>query len=126
MTVLPKFALVLIAACAVSTGAIAQKVYKCGASYSQIPCPDGVAIEAGDARSGAQKAAATQASKAQAKQGQALEKERLKDEAQARAADQALAKAQSKKEAAENKPAAKKKSKEPEYFTAKSAAAAKK
>jgi hypothetical protein len=126
MPALSKFALVFIAACSVSTWATAQKVYKCGSSYSQIPCPDGVAIDAQDKRSSAQKAAATQTSKAQAKQAQALEKERLKDEAQTRAADQARAKAQSKQEMAEDKPAAKKKSKEPEYFTAKSTAAAKK
>lgn len=114
-----KFALVLIAVCAVSTGATAQKIYKCGSSYSQIPCPDGVAVEASDTRTSAQKAAANQTSKSQAKQAQALEKERLKDEAQARAADQALAKAHSNKTPAESKPATKKKSKEPEYFTAK-------
>lgn len=119
MSLPAKFALLLIAACAVSTGAMAQKVYKCGSSYSQIPCPDGAAVETGDARTGAQKAAATQASKAQAKQAQALEKERLKDEAQARATDQAFAKAQGKTDQPAPKPMAKKKSKEPEYFTAK-------
>ena len=119
MTVPTKFALVLIAACALSTGAMAQKIYKCGSSYSQIPCPEGVPVEASDTRTSAQKTAANQASKSQAKQAQALEKERLKDEAQARAADQALAKAHSKKEPTDSKPAAKKKSKEPEYFTAK-------
>lgn len=119
MTVSLKFALVLIAACAVSTGATAQKIYKCGSSYSQIPCPDGVAVEASDARTSAQKTAANQTSKSQAKQAQVLEKERLKDEAQARAADQAMAKAHSKKDPTDSKPAAKKKSKEPDYFTAK-------
>lgn len=114
-----KLALILIAACAASTAATAQKIYKCGSSYSQIPCPEGVTVEASDTRTAAQKNAANQASKSQAKQAQALEKERLQDEAQARAADQALAKAQGKKEAVENKPATKKKSKEPEFFTAK-------
>ncbi len=98
---------------------MAQKVYKCGSSYSQIPCPDGVTVEAEDARTKAQKSAATQNSKSQARQAEALEKERLKDEAQARAADQALAKAHSNKTPADSKPATKKKGKEPEYFTAK-------
>ena len=31
--------IILIAACALSTGATAQKTYKCGNSYSQLPCP---------------------------------------------------------------------------------------
>ena len=121
-----KFALILIAACAASTGAIAQKVYKCGSSYSQIPCPDGVTVEAEDARTKGQKSAATQNSKSQARQAEALEKERLKDEAQARAADQAWAKALHKKEPSGSKPKAKTKSKEPEYFTAKPPPPAKK
>ncbi|MDZ7922419.1 hypothetical protein [Rhodoferax sp.] len=114
-----KFALFLIAACVVSTGTQAQKIYKCGSSYSQIPCPDGVAVDAQDPRSNTQKTEAKQASKSQAKLADAMEKERLQDETQARAADQALAKAQNKKEPTSGKPAAKKKSKEPEYFTAK-------
>ncbi len=121
-----KLALVLIAACAAFTGAMAQKVYKCGSSYSQIPCPDGVTVEADDARTKAQKSAATLNNKSQARQAEALEKERLKDEAQARATDQAWAKAQHKKEPPGSKPEAKKKNKEPEYFTAKPPAPAKK
>lgn len=120
-----KFALVFIAACAVSTGVTAQKIYKCGSSYSQIPCPDGVTVEASDARTSAQKAAAGQASKNQSKQADALEKERLKDEAQARTADQALAKARTPKASTTSKAVAKKKSKDPEYFTAKPPAPAK-
>ncbi len=116
-----KFALVFIAACAISTGAMAQKIYKCGASYSQIPCPDGVALEASDARTNAQKSDADKSTKNQAKQGQALEKERLTDEARARAADQAQVKAQEKGKWADTKLAPKKKSKEPDLFTAKPA-----
>jgi len=116
-----KFALVLIAAWAISTGTMAQKIYKCGASYSQIPCPDGVAMDASDARTKAQKSEADKSTKNQAKQAQALEKERLTDEARARAADQAQVKAQGKEKgkSTDKEPVTKKKGKEPDFFTAK-------
>ena len=114
-----KFAIVFIASWALSTGTMAQKIYKCGASYSQIPCPDGVAMDASDARTNAQKSEADKSTKNQAKQAQALEKERLTDEARARAADQAQVKAQGKGKLADKEPVTKKKSKEPDFFTAK-------
>ncbi|WP_294767550.1 hypothetical protein [uncultured Rhodoferax sp.] len=117
-----RFALVFIAACALSTGASAQKVYKCGSSYSQTPCQDGVALQADDARTPAQKAAAEKLAREEAKLGTQLEKTRLKDEAQADAArkpTQPDAKPAKKEDAA----AKKKKNKEPEYFTAKNPAA---
>lgn len=125
MTFAFRYALILIAASAISTGAMAQKIYKCGSSYSQIPCPDGVALQAGDARSTAQKAAADKTTREQATQAKLLEKTRLKDDAEAVAANKP-AKAEAKpvkKKAAATK---KKKSKEPEYFTAKGAAEPKK
>lgn len=114
-----RLALVFIATCAISTGAMAQKIYKCGASYSQIPCPDGVTVDASDARTNAQKSEANKSAKNQAKQAQALEKERLTEDARANAADQAQMKAQNKAKSADGKPGAKKKSKEPDFFTAK-------
>jgi hypothetical protein len=115
-----KYALVLIAASALSTGAMAQKVYKCGSNYSQIPCPDGVALQAGDGRTAAQRAAADKTTREQAAQAKELEKTRLKNDAEAAAASK-RAKADA-KPAKEKTPAAKKKkNKEPEYFTAKGA-----
>jgi hypothetical protein len=82
-------------------GANAQQVYRCGSSYGQSRCPDGVAVPADDPRTDAQRAAAKQAlsqDKALAKQ---LEASRHKEEAQALALDRAaLARAK----AAHNKP----------------------
>ncbi|MDZ7939243.1 MAG: hypothetical protein U5M53_13605 [Rhodoferax sp.] len=87
MTIWPKFALVLIAACAISTGARAQKVYKCGSSYSQIPCQGGETLEPADTRTPAQKADALHNQKLQSREADTLEKARLKDEAHTRTAD---------------------------------------
>lgn len=123
-----RIALVFIAACALSTGASAQKIYKCGATYSQVPCPDGVAIQADDARTPAQKAAADKVARAEATQAKQLEKARLKDDAQAEAASKA-AKPETKAAKApkkEDSTPKKKKGKEPEYFTAKNTAEPKK
>ena len=53
-----RFAIFLIATCAILTEADAQKVYKCGNVYSQIPCTDGVGLDAKDNRTSAQKAQA--------------------------------------------------------------------
>jgi hypothetical protein len=144
-----KFALFLIAACALSTGAMAQKVYKCGSSYSQIPCPGGETLEPTDTRTTAQKADALRQQKLQSREADTLEKARLKDDAQTRSADAANRKAAEKQaktakaeELARAKAKAKdpadgpvvlsapgakkhKKSKEPEFFTARKAADAK-
>lgn len=48
-------AIFLIAAYALSTGATAQNVYKCGSSYSQAPCPGGSTLDVTDARTPEQK-----------------------------------------------------------------------
>ena len=146
-----KFALFLIAACALSTPARAQKVYKCGSSYSQIPCPGGETLEPADTRTTAQKTDALRAQKMQSREADNLEKLRLKDEANTRSADTARrkaaekqaktaqaeelvrAKAKAKQEADEpvvlsppsSKPKSHKKSKEPDFFTARKAADAK-
>lgn len=143
------FALFFIAACALSTGASAQKVYKCGSSYSQIPCPGGATLEPSDDRTPAQKADALRNQKLQSREADSLEKVRLKDEAQTRSADAAnrkaaekqakaaqaeeLARAKAKAKAKDDEavvlgaPSTKKhkKSKEPEFFTARKATDAK-
>jgi len=73
-------ALFLIAACAISTGAGAQKVYKCENSYSQTPCAGGKLIDATDQRSNAQKIQTDLAASRDAKVADALESARLKKE----------------------------------------------
>ena len=126
------FATLFIAACAISTGAWSQKVYKCGSSYSQIPCADAVTVDTGDARSKSQKVEADKQTRQDAKAADAMEKARLKEEAQALAQNKAAAKTTDKTKDA--KPSAKvdaktedelkkkkAKGKEPEFFTAKSA-----
>jgi type IV secretory pathway VirB10-like protein len=151
MTFWTQNALILIAACALSTGATAQKVYKCGNSYSQIPCQGGEALTPADTRTAAQRTEALQNQQAQSQQADVLEKARLKEEAQTRTADAAnrktaeknvkaaqaeelarvkKAKAQADEKIVLSAPSAKphkqsKKTKEPEFFTARKAADAK-
>lgn len=48
-------ALVLVALCAIQIKAHSQNAYRCGNSYSQTPCPGGVAVDTADNRSSAQK-----------------------------------------------------------------------
>lgn len=118
-------AIFLVAACAVSTGAWGQKVYRCGASYSQTPCPDAVALDAEDARSKAQKAQADLATARDVKTANTLEQTRLKAEEEARS--QSVTKGgksstiKSKTKTDTSAPKKAKKKKEPEFFTAKAA-----
>jgi hypothetical protein len=48
----------LLAAAAGAALAADAPVYRCGSSYSSTPCPGGTAVDAGDARSAAQRAQA--------------------------------------------------------------------
>lgn len=115
------FAMFLIATCALLTRAEAQNVYRCGDSYSQSPCPGGVAIDASDSRTKGQKAQADADTQRDRQAANALEKERLKQEA---AVTPAPPKADAAKTsaAATPHPSRKKKHKEPAYFTARTAA----
>ena len=70
---------VMLAACLVTGGAMAQTVYKCGNTYSQLPCPNAGVINA-DARSRAQKVQADQATARDARLASAMEKARLQQE----------------------------------------------
>jgi len=117
------FATLLIAVYAVSTGAWGQKVYRCGASYSQTPCPGAVTVEADDARSPQQKAQADRAIARDVAAANTLDKARLKEEAQAAAPTIPNTKntKSSKTKTAKSKTRAKTK-KVPEFFTAKAAA----
>lgn len=72
--------LLLIALLALSTSATAQKIYKCGTTYSQQACPDGVIIPAASAPEPAQKIATDQATRRDALTADQMEKSRLQQE----------------------------------------------
>jgi hypothetical protein len=111
-------ATLLIAAIAGSTGVLAQNAYRCGSSYSQIPCPDGVPIEAKDARSKAQATQNKQVTQRDASAAKALEHSRLKNEALTSRPPVASKKQEpTHSKTAQTKSQTKKK-KEPEYFSA--------
>lgn len=73
-------ALLLITACALSTGAIAEKTYRCGTSYSQAPCPGGIILDTTDERSSDQKKQADLATKRDASVANEMEKTRLQND----------------------------------------------
>lgn len=81
------FATFFIAGYALSTGATAQNVYRCGNSYSQTPCPDAVVVDVEDTRSTSQKKDSDTRVRHDAATADALEKKRLQEEAQALAGD---------------------------------------
>jgi len=117
-------ATVFIAVCAISTGATAQKVYRCGASYSQMPCPDAITLEADDARSKAQKTDSDKIIARDVSSANAIEKARLKEEklalkqakASALTGQASKSKGEDKAELKDKKKASKKKA--TEFFTA--------
>jgi len=119
--------LLSLAAAAFPPGVSAQNVFRCGDRYSQSPCPGGTAIDTTDSRSPAQKAQTDAATARDARAAAALEKARLKQEALARTTPASTEKpAAGEVPATTSKPSAKKKTRKPEYFTAKDAAAPKK
>ncbi len=85
-------AIFFIAVCAISTGAKAENIYKCGNSYSMTPCPGGVLVDTADQRTSEQKAQADLASSRDAQTAADLEKRRLQQEAKAIAAIQPASK----------------------------------
>ncbi len=121
------FAILSISTCLITTGVTAQTAYKCGNTYSQAPCPGGVAVDASDARSSAQKKQTDMATAQGAKAADALAKDRIAQEKRdlARSANSNTVIGQKDAPPAPAEPqnnAAKKKKKKPaaEYFTAKS------
>lgn len=80
-----------IALCAISMGATGQNVYKCGNTYSQKPCVDGVVLDVQDARTPEQKAQSDALIKRDSAAANAMEKARLKEEAQQRSDNAKLA-----------------------------------
>jgi hypothetical protein len=127
------FATVLVAACAVSTSASAQKVYKCGNTYSQTPCGGGKTLDTTSpnaASSVARKQAVDKENKRQMEAAKAMEKARLAQEAEAMKRHQAELKAMEEEKTKAAKGAAGgtasaqaplKNKKPPEFFTAKQA-----
>lgn len=121
------FATLLISTYLIATGVTAQTAYKCGNTYSQSPCPGGVAVDASDARSSAQKKQTDLATAQGAKAADALAKDRIAQEKRdlARSANSntviGLKNAPPAAAEPQNNAAKKKKKKPaPEYFTAKS------
>jgi len=137
------FAAFFIACCVVSTGAQSQKVYRCGDTYSQKPCADAVVVDVSDPRSQTQKARADAETRRELAAANAMEKARLKEEAQMQSHRAKQTPSQAKKTVTPAQNAAPgadashtgaapkqtpkshtKKKKEPEFFTARSAASA--
>jgi hypothetical protein len=126
MRLASKIAMLLIATTAASTGAWAQKVYRCGSTYSQTPCGEGTTLDhlPNPVDTAASPQAIERENKRQLAAANALEKERKAMEAEAQRRNMAIAKAQEKEKLRESKStdahsARKKKDKGPEYFTAK-------
>ena len=113
------YAIFLIAACALSTGAAAQNIYKCGNSYSQEPCPGGAIIDVTDRRSSDQKKQTDMAASSDAKTADRMEKSRLQQEKADRGAQKPLAAPKKNAPASRSaSPKVKTKKKVPENFTA--------
>jgi hypothetical protein len=70
----------LIALLVLSTEVVAQKIYKCGTTYSQQACPDGVIVPAAPTPDTAKTAAADQATRRDALTADRMEKSRLQQE----------------------------------------------
>lgn len=87
---------IAISLCSASAMGLAQSqtVYRCGAIYSDMPCPQSVTISSSDARSGVQKAQTDEATARTAKLADQMEKTRKSDEAAAQRMAQMQAQAQ--------------------------------
>ena len=88
-----RLALILIAVCAAFTveHAQAQAIYRCGQTYSQVPCPDGRIIDSSDPRTAAQRAEAKRVAIKERQLAAKLEKERRAQAAEAAASAQPAA-----------------------------------
>lgn len=58
-----------------------QPVYRCGSTYSQVPCPEGRMVEGTDPRSAAQRAEARRVAALERQQATQMERERRAQEA---------------------------------------------
>ena len=66
--------------CLAALGAHAQPVYRCGNTYSSIPCPGGQVVEATDPRTAAQRAEARRVASDEKKLAADMRRERLVDQ----------------------------------------------
>ncbi len=76
----PHFAMVFISLCLTMPGLQAQTIYKCGNSYSQVPCPGASALNLNDAREPAQKLQTDDATRRDAKLAKELVQNRTTQE----------------------------------------------
>ena len=119
------FAIVFVALTATGTRAQAQKVYKCGNTYSQTPCGEGKTLDTTASEPStdiARKQIADKENKRQLAAAKALEKERLATDAEVRRRHALEAKALEQEKARTTKGAGKdsaKKKEGPQFFTAK-------
>lgn len=113
-------AIFLIAITALTTGAMAQNVYKCGDAYSQTPCSGGATVDAADQRTPVQKTQADLATRRDAQAADAMEKARLQQEKTDIAANTPTVKPDVAGTATDigTTHAKKKKKRTPDYFTA--------
>ena len=112
-------ATILIATAALSTGATGQNAYKCGATYSQLPCPGATVVDAADQRSNAQKVESDLATARAARSAQAMLQARHAQEKKDLAANTpAVTPASSRQASAARTSQAKMKKRAPEFFTA--------
>ena len=77
---------VVVAILFASSMATAQGIYRCGNSYSPVPCTEGRAVDAGDARSAAQRAEAQRVAAAERRLGDTMTTDRRRAEAEAQPA----------------------------------------
>ena len=77
-------AVALVLGLAFPSAVLAQKVYRCGASYSHLPCEGGKPLASHDLRTADQTREAQLAARQERIDGDTLEKERLGQEAAAR------------------------------------------
>lgn len=135
-------AILFIAITLINTRATAQNVYRCGDTYSDKPCAEGVSVNVLDKRTRQQKSESVASTQREAAAAQELEKARLRQEASLNPKKPELVRSADPKNTAKPKTAAtdagagakptpapkseKKnqptKKKEPEFFTARSVA----
>jgi hypothetical protein len=81
------FAFIFIAISALATWAMAENVYKCGNTYSQVPCPGGKQVNVDDSRDPQQKKLKDEITQRDAALAKTMEADRLASEQALRAAE---------------------------------------
>jgi hypothetical protein len=113
-------ALLVFASLLLSTVHAATRVYKCGTTYSQFPCPGGETIKADDIRSRTQKTQSDRAIASDKKIADTMAKNRLKQEKRDIAANtpRAVAQASQSKSKETTVQSRKRKTSKPDWFIA--------